>query len=186
MKRLFLLLTASMLAILLLSLASALWDDCPRGEEDCAYPGSCGSYIDTNKDGLCDHGQEQPVQAEIEPSKTSVISQAKTGANYYFLQIAVPLIILYLISYFLSKKGKIKIITHRKIWNIVLLVSFLAVAILGIILTINIQYGLQIFDRAFELKWHVEAGIVLVIVSVFHILWHIPYYKNILKYSNKK
>jgi hypothetical protein len=178
MKHIFLFITLGILAI---ALASALWDDCTKLQEDCSYPGSCGSYIDTNKDNVCDHSQEGPITTTIAAEKTSVIEQAKIGKQYYFLQIVAPLIILYLISYFLAKKNKIKLVTHRKIWNIILLVSFLIVAVLGIILTINIQYGTQIFDRAFELKWHVEAGIVLVSVSIFHILWHLSYYKNILK-----
>ncbi|MFA6417206.1 MAG: 4Fe-4S binding protein [Patescibacteria group bacterium] len=31
--------------------------DCPFGETDCSFPGKCGSYIDQDKDRLCDHSQ---------------------------------------------------------------------------------------------------------------------------------
>jgi hypothetical protein len=168
-------------SLLLVQTSFALWDDCSRLEENCSYPGICGSYIDTNKDNICDHSQEEPVQKIIEQEKTGVIEEARVGSNYYFLQIIIAVTALYLISYFLAKKNKIKLITHRKIWNSVLLASFLVVGILGLLLTINIQYGTSIGERAFELFWHVEAGIIMVLVSLFHVLWHIPYYKNLLK-----
>ncbi|HII72618.1 TPA: hypothetical protein HA265_07715 [Candidatus Woesearchaeota archaeon] len=30
---------------------------CPNGEVNDPYPGKCGSYIDRDKDGLCDYGE---------------------------------------------------------------------------------------------------------------------------------
>ena len=37
------------------------WDDCPRGLVNDTYPGACSRYIDTNKDGICDHSQPEPI-----------------------------------------------------------------------------------------------------------------------------
>jgi hypothetical protein len=31
------------------------------------------------------------------------------------------------------------------------------------------------------LFWHVEAGIVMTVVSVFHLSWHIGYYRDLLR-----
>lgn len=31
--------------------------DCPSGKIDCEFPGDCGSYIDTDKDNVCDYSQ---------------------------------------------------------------------------------------------------------------------------------
>jgi len=50
-----------------LAIAEDGWDDCPRGEVDCEYPGLCNRYIDTNNDGICDHSQPAPEQTAIEP-----------------------------------------------------------------------------------------------------------------------
>ena len=36
------------------------WDDCPHGEVNDPYPGTCAKYIDTDEDGLCDHSQPAP------------------------------------------------------------------------------------------------------------------------------
>lgn len=99
---------------------------------------------------------------------------------YNFSLITITLLILYSITYILSKTNKIKIITHRKIWNILLLITFLIMGILGIILVLNIQYktGIKLPFRVLYL--HVEAGIAMTIIAIFHILWHWPYFKSIL------
>lgn len=34
-----------------------VYSDCPFGNVDCEYPGSCGQYIDTNNNDICDHGE---------------------------------------------------------------------------------------------------------------------------------
>ena len=31
--------------------------DCPSGNVDCEYPGSCGRYIDANENGICDYSE---------------------------------------------------------------------------------------------------------------------------------
>ena len=44
------------------ALAEEGWNDCPRGETNCAYPGKCRSYVDTNNDGICDRSQPAPQE----------------------------------------------------------------------------------------------------------------------------
>lgn len=51
-----------LLAVPLISLA---WDDCPRSIKNCPEPGICGSYIDTDEDGICDHSQPTPKDRVI-------------------------------------------------------------------------------------------------------------------------
>ena len=139
--------------------------DCPFEEENCVYPGDCGRYIDSDNNQLCDYSE---------------IPQ-KTERRYYLITLTIITLALYFITSLLSKYKKIKFITHRRIWNTLLLISFLIMAILGIILTINVQYPLALFSDINRLFWHVEAGIIFSIISIFHIFWHIRYYKNIFK-----
>ena len=44
-------------------LAEDGWNDCPRGEINCVYPGECRKYVDTNNDGICDHSQPAPQES---------------------------------------------------------------------------------------------------------------------------
>lgn len=178
------------LFLLILAPVSVLaWDDCPHGEVDCSYPGECSRYIDTDNDGMCDHSQLAPekrinneAQEQPEKQNTSNLSKDKqSGRAYHLFSITLTLIFFYLLSHILSKKKIISVANHRKIWNILLLVTFLISGLLGIILIIKINYSL-VFSLPFnDLFWHVEAGIAMFVISIFHCLWHWPYFKNIFK-----
>ncbi len=105
----------------------------------------------------------------------------KRAKVYPIIPITFIIVILYSLTYILSKKGKISLAKHRLIWNLVLLFSFLISGILGILLALKENVGLIIPIPFNILIWHVNAGIVMVVVSIFHIAWHWPYFKNIFK-----
>lgn len=197
-----------LLLLLIISFASAQWDDCPFGEVNDTCPGECGRYTDTDGDGICDHSQLAPEErvpeneqvagtGNADPSDAKATaalaredtgelqgtqkSEAAHGRLYYLPVIAIALIALYAASWGLAQKKKISVVAHRKLWNIVLLVTFLISGILGLILVLRISHGITIplpFDTLF---WHVEAGIAMTLISVFHIAWHWPYFKALLK-----
>lgn len=179
-----------MFAILLLnfiSLASAL--DCVHGEINDTYPGECGSYVDVNKDGLCDSSQELTSE-NILDSKLDLKSEnalfTPKYSNYYFIWILIVLVVLYFLTLILSKKQFISTFNHRKIWNVILLISFLGVALSGINLVLRLSYGVSInlpFDLLF---WHVEFGIAMAVISIFHVLWHLSYFKLLFKFKRKE
>ena len=170
------------------------WDNCPFGEINESYPGTCGRYTDTDQDNICDLSQLPPAvraQAENEENtETTQNEQASSTVNtssssariqYYFVPIAVVLFILYAFTYILSKKKKIKRIQHRKIWNVLLLITFLVSGIFGIILAILISYGIRLSFYSDLLFWHVEFGIAMAMISFFHIGWHWNYYRRIFQ-----
>jgi hypothetical protein len=174
------LLIAIFVAIILILPIIFAEEVCRFGEINCT--GKCGAYIDTNKDGLCD--DSEIIAPTANPlANNEVIEQnvLKIGSPYNFIIIVLVTVFLYLLSYFLSRFNKISYITHKKIWNIVLLISFLVCGILSILLVLRLEYGISFIGRAFELFWHVESGIIFVIVSLFHMLWHFNYYKSYIK-----
>lgn len=143
---------------------------CPFGLTNDPFPGQCARYIDSNKNNICDYSQG---------TATTPINN-----NYHFLPILLFLSLLYGASVLLVNKKLLTLATHRKIWNLLLLITFLISAILGILLILKINYGWQILPSD-SLFWHVEAGIAMTTISVFHILWHWPYFKNIFKNNQK-
>jgi len=162
------------------------WDNCPFGEINDTYPGNCGRYIDTDNDGICDLSQPAPEnrveQKEgIEGGNSSIQIESKGGGiDYFFIPIALLLVVLYLISLILSKKKKIKAVQHRKIWNLLLLATFLVSGILGILLVLKISFGIEIPSYSNALFFHVEFGIAMTFISIFHILWHWKYFRKML------
>jgi len=238
--------------ILLSTVAYAQWDDCPYGEVDEPYPGTCPRYIDTNNDSLCDKSQKDPsltdvnvveakhfdlitgkelktktvqevadiyeidsvlfaqkvseyIKVEVkttdsfqilhdnydaEPNilkdiaifiKTNnntdeIINEEKTTIKkeqpYVMLPIVIIATLLYVTTYVLTKKKIMKLKNHLKLWNYLLMVSFLISCGLGILLVISINSG-KVFRLPFNmLYWHVEFGIVMTILTMFHILWY--------------
>ena len=182
------------LSILIFSTIPVLaWDNCPFGEINESYPGTCGRYIDTDNDNICDLSQSPPtLRAQLDDDSNEAsqndqsdssdgTSNSSSRINYYFIPISIILFILYFITYTLSKNKKIKSIQHRKIWNVLLLITFLVSGIFGIILAILISFGIRLSFYAVLLFWHVEFAIAMAMISFFHIGWHWKYYKNLLK-----
>lgn len=165
------------------------WDDCPLDIVNDPYPGNCGKYIDTDKNGICDHSEPNPnkelseniMKSDVQESQIKD-SNSKTqkqiiSSKYNFLSLSTIVIIFYLISYFSVKKGKIKLKTHKKIWNILLLFFFLISGLLGIILVLKVDYGF-VFNLPFNILFlHVESGITMAIISFFHIFERIKCFK---------
>ncbi|HWS48963.1 MAG TPA: hypothetical protein VN174_02865 [Candidatus Methanoperedens sp.] len=79
--------------------------------------------------------------------------------------------------YFLTRGLKF----HRQLWNMILLVFFLISGFLGLLLAFAIDQKMPLLQYRTILWIHVEAGIIMAIVSIFHTLWHIPYFKGIFK-----
>jgi hypothetical protein len=184
--------------------ASSIWNSCPKGMVNDPYPGSCHDYIDTNKDKICDRSQPAPQTAtastattvSASPANSSITADTSGGAGpvdtdtaaeavgrhiYYVVPVLTGLIVLYGLTWILSVKKVFKPLTHRKIWNVILLVAVLVSALFGIILTLNIEYKTHISLPFNMLFWHVEAGIALGVVAFFHVLWHWRYFSKMLK-----
>ena len=216
-------LLATVVLTLALPATALAWDDCPRGEVDCVYPGECARYIDTNGDGICDHSQAEPSASTTQETLVALVSSATTSTDttattaaettsttlavaaltsqtptggdsggisflthYYISPIAVVFFLVYAASFLLYKTKCIRVTTHRKIWNVLLLATFLVTGIFGLILAIQLDYELPFQIPVDLLFWHVEAGIVMTLISLFHIGWHFKYYANLLRTSRGK
>lgn len=101
-------------------------------------------------------------------------------SNYNFLIIFITTLSSYFLSLFLVKIKKINLIQHRRFWNLILLISFLASCLLGLFLAFSIDNQLSLGWYLPLIWYHVEFGIVMALVSIFHFIWHIPYYKSYL------
>ncbi len=182
------------LFLLLSTSAVSAWDNCPFGEVNETYPGTCGRYTDTDQDNICDLSQPPPElrQQSSDESSGNMQNQSadksknstSTRLNYFFLPILLILILFYTLTYIISKRQIIKKNYHRKIWNVILLITFLISGLFGLILAISISSGFRLSFYADLLFWHVEFGIAMAIISLFHIAWHWNYYKKMI--VNKK
>jgi spermidine synthase len=100
---------------------------------------------------------------------------------YHLIPIVVLTFILYFFSYLLVKIGFWGKAVHRKIWNTLLLLTFIVTAILGLLLAIQINFKLDWSFVKKMLKWHVNFGIAMGITAIFHLTWHWSYYLKLFK-----
>lgn len=191
MKKIILLALISICMMVMVSEALA-WDDCPKGEIDCLYPGDCNQYIDTNNDGICDHSQPEPTTTTTttesnitnETTETTEItisvvtpttitekpaSHTITYDSRYGVKYIAPFVIgAYIISIFFMKKRN-----RIRLWNHILLGFFTISSISGILLAV----GINPYIEPSFLWWHVETGVVMTIVGIAHFIWHLRYFK---------
>jgi hypothetical protein len=101
------------------------------------------------------------------------------SGSTYLIPVVLGLSAAYILTWQLSRHKNISSDFHRKLWNSILLVFGLATIVLGMLLVIRLE-GAWVFRLPFNLIfWHVEAGIGLSVVSIFHILWHWKYYAKL-------
>ncbi|MBU0761465.1 MAG: DUF4405 domain-containing protein [Candidatus Altiarchaeota archaeon] len=154
--------------------------DCPFGVVDDPYPGQCARYTDKDGNSICDLSQSQ--EAYIAPSVDEVkTAKMAVGGKYNLVEWILFLSLSYLGTLILSKRERITCLTHRRVWNVALLIAFLVSAVLGVLLVVRINYGIVFPQWINILYWHVEAGIAMAVISVFHILWHWQYFVCIVK-----
>ena len=97
-------------------------------------------------------------------------------ASYNVLLILAILSFLYYIFFLLVDYQKISLISHRKFWNWLLAITFLVSGLIGLILAFLIDYKMNISWYSKLLWYHVEFGIAMSVIAIFHLFWHLRYY----------
>jgi hypothetical protein len=106
---------------------------------------------------------------------------SSSKSTYYFIPICLALVVFYVLTWILSARGIITRMLHRRIWNVILLVSTVVSALLGLFLILRIDFAINMSLPFNMLFWHVEAGIALGVIALFHIFWHWRYFAKLLK-----
>ena len=104
---------------------------------------------------------------------------------YLLIPIASIILFVYFLSYLGVRIGMVQKAEQRKFWNVVLLITFVTTAILGIVLTVQVNYKLEIPYIKEILVWHVNFGIAMSIIAVIHLIWHLNYYYSLFKPTKK-
>lgn len=123
---------------------------------------------------------ENPVE-ESATEEAAPEAPAKPKSPYHLILVTALTLGLYTISAILVKANVWKKATHRKVWNVLLLITGLVSCLLGFFLVIQINYNVRM-DWFWTIKvYHVEFGIAMTLVMLIHILWHMNYWKSIFK-----
>ncbi len=173
----------SVILVLLLFplLALSVRPDCGRGEIDCV--GLCARFIDENSDGFCDIGG----LSEKSKNEKSEVSMDESNSKPYRLILITALTLgLYALSALVKQFGVLTKTQHRRIWNILLLITFLMSGILGLVLVVQLNYQVLGDWYMSFLHLHVEFGIAMALISIIHALWHVSYYAKAFGIATSK
>ena len=89
--------------------------------------------------------------------------------SYDIILIGIILILSYFLSYALYKTNKISKKLHTRIWNIIILISFLISFSFGYLETTLIEFGFNLPISPDLIFWHGEIGIIFFLVLLFHL-----------------
>lgn len=87
---------------------------------------------------------------------------------YDILIPTVPVLGAYLITYSLYRTRLIKKSLHVSVWNFIIGLAFLVCGGAGFILLILLDMGSTLPISQQLLYWHVEFGVTMALVSLFH------------------
>ncbi len=104
---------------------------------------------------------------------------------YLLIPVSSLVILFYLFTLLLSRLRIIKRSTHRKIWNVLLLITFLVTAVLGLFLAIQANYRFKVSFLSRLLILHVDFGIGMAVIAIIHFLWHWDYYTGLFTGKRK-
>lgn len=138
----------------------------------------------------------ESIEPTLEPSSEATVNEnletEETASStpqkkpYDLILITALTLGLYALTFILVKTNVLKKTTHRKIWNSILLITALVSCLLGFFLVLQINYGWKM-DWFWKVKfYHVEFGIAMTIVALFHIFWHMNYWKTLFKKRDNK
>lgn len=105
---------------------------------------------------------------------------------YSIFPIGIISLIVYFLTWFLSRAGVITKTFHKKFWNTLLLITFFTTGLLGVILAIKVNYKLELKLPDQLTVWHVDFGLGMVMIAVFHFIWHLNYYGKLFRFQREK
>lgn len=105
---------------------------------------------------------------------------------YPLFPVSVITILAYFTTWLFARWGIFNRKSHRKFWNVLLLISFLISGLLGLLSVVKVNYKLEIPGYETLMQWHVSFGIGMVIIAVFHLTWHWKYYFSFKKGTGEK
>ena len=141
--------------------------------------GAAVSSFPGGGDGGSSGGGDGSGGGPAEP--VGLVDAGSAGPPHYYLSpVAIAFLLIYGISFALYRMKRLKVTTHRKIWNVLLMATFLMCGMLGLVLAVYVTRNPPMELPNWLLLWHVETGIAMSLISFFHISWHLRYYLAIV------
>jgi hypothetical protein len=103
--------------------------------------------------------------------------------SYDILTIPAILIIAYILTYLSYQRSYISRNFHNKLWNLILLISFIFTAGLGTVQAGIVDFGMNFSMIATLNYWHIEFGIIFFVLIFIHLSTNWNSLKKLIKGS---
>jgi len=143
---------------------------------------STSQTIVQGNDSAADSSADTIKKVKTQPVEKTPVSSKR---SYSLLLISLFCFGLYGFTSYLMELKIFRKFVHRRIWNVLLLLTFLGTAVLGIMLVVLINYNMRSELFLDYLYWHVQVGIAMSVISFIHIVWHWKYFKNLFSHKSK-
>ncbi len=98
--------------------------------------------------------------------------------DYTILIILGISLFVYTLSYIFTKTRYLSFPDHRRIWNYLLLFSFILAGGTGILMAITDALEFPLSGKSTWKDYHVRFGTVWFVIAFFHFIWHLKYFKK--------
>jgi len=112
--------------------------------------------------------------------------QVRAQRTYYFWPILLGTIAVYFVSWLLAKLKFWPLKWHRRVWNVLLLLTFIGSTFFAILWLVGKEYSAIVSVGLDNTFWHVELGLVMIIIGVIHLYWYRRYYFVMFKSKKPK
>jgi hypothetical protein len=158
-----------------LSQTTTTADSDPSSSDAASSTGQAGSDPSNSNQSI------ENVNTTVDPGNNGNSGFFGDGHGYFILPISLILIIGYLFTYFLFKKGILKRSKHRRIWNILVTIGYLGTSGTGILLILFISLGIKTALNPSITFWHAELAILMVIGTFIHIHIYWKSFRNMFR-----
>jgi len=91
-----------------------------------------------------------------------------TGNDFHILPVSLLIIGAYFFTHYLFSKGILKPKTHKRLWNLLVLGSYIGTSVTGVLLIFMLNLGINLVYRQGLTYWHVELALLMVIGTLIH------------------
>jgi hypothetical protein len=105
----------------------------------------------------------------VDPNSGGLDGSHTTGNNdFHIIPVSLLIIGAYLFTHYLFSKGILKPQQHKRLWNLLVMGSYLGTSITGVLLIFMVNLGINLAYRQGLTYWHVELALLMVIGTLIH------------------
>jgi hypothetical protein len=153
-------------------------DTTSSGGDSSSASSSTGGHDIQN--GNSDHSDVN--NTTVDPSSGGLDGSNTTdGSDFHIIPVSLLIIGAYLFTHYLFSKGILTPKKHKRVWNLLVMGSYLGTSITGVLLIFMVNLGISLAYRQGLTYWHVELALLMVIGTLIHFHIYRKPFNNMFK-----